>query len=106
MIDMGELKSERDGLSEFLKSKFQASIIAEDKMLVITSEETLSTKNMKEYIKRFLHYKGLTEIYRVIEEKEVIKITKHKKVRKQKPEKKGIEPTSYDMLPYFFPNRP
>ena len=105
-IDIGELKNERDELSEFFKSKLRASIIAKDKMLVITSEETLSAKDVKEHVKRFLHQKGLSEIYRVIEEKEVLRIIERKKVRKQKPEKKGIEPTSYDTLPYFFPNRP
>jgi hypothetical protein len=105
-IDISELKSERDDLSEFLKSKLQASIITKDKMLVITSEERLSIKNVKEYVKRFFHHRGLSEIYRVIEEKDVIRITERKKVGKRKPEKKGTEPTSYDTLPYFFPNRP
>jgi len=106
MIDMSELKNERDGLSEFLRSKFQASVITKDKMLVITSEEALSTKDVKEYVKRFLHHRGLSEIYRVIEENDVIRITERKKVGKRKPEKKGIEPSSYDTLPYFFPKRP
>ena len=105
-IDVSELRNECDELSEFLKSKLQASIIIKDTMLVITPEETLSIKDAKEYVKRFLHYKGLSEICKVTEEKEVIKIAKRKKVGRQKPKKKGKEPTSYDTLPYFFPNRP
>jgi len=44
---MSELESERDHLSDFLKSKLRASIIARDKMLAINSEEELSSRNVK-----------------------------------------------------------
>jgi hypothetical protein len=105
-IDIGELKSERDDLSEFLKSKLRASIITKENILVINSEKVFSSKDAKTFVKRFLHHKGLSKNYRVIEEKELVRITERKNVGKRKAEKKGTEPSSYDTLPYFFPNRP
>jgi hypothetical protein len=105
-IDISELRSELDDLSEFLKIKLQASVITKDNILVINSEKALSSKDAKTFIKWFLHHKGLSKNFRVIEEKETIKIVERKIMRKRKAEKKGIEPSSYDTLPYFFPNRP
>ena len=106
-IDTGELGSERNSLSDFLKSKIQASITAKGKVLILDSgEETLSSRNIKTLVKRFLHHKGLSEVYRVTEEKGLVKITKRKDEKKRRSEKKGTTPSSYDTLPYFFPNRP
>lgn len=70
-IDISELKSERDNLSNFLKLKLRASIIVRDRSLVINSEEVLSSRDVKAFVKRFLHHRGLSEIYRVIEEKKL-----------------------------------
>ena len=68
-IDMSELKVERNNLSSFLESKTQVPITIEGKMLIIDSkEETLSTRNVKTYVKRFLYHRGLYENYRVTEE--------------------------------------
>jgi len=106
-IDVSELENEGSHLSDFLESKIRASITFEGRVLVIDSEEEkLSSRDVKSFVKRFLHHRGLLEAYRVIEENEVVRITKRKHKEEQRAKKKGTEPSSYDTLPYFFPNRP
>jgi len=106
-IDTSELESERNSLSDFLKLKIRASITAKGKVLVLDlGEEMLSSRNIKTLVKRFLYHKGLSQVYRVTEEKGVIKIAKRKDAKKRRPEKKGTPPSPYDTLPYLFPNHP
>lgn len=104
---MSELESERSSLSAFLKSKIRVPITVEGKGLVIGSrEETLLSRNVKIYVKRFLYHRGFSETYRVIEEHEVIRITKRKRRGERRIEKKGTPPSPYDTMPYYFPIHP
>ena len=104
---MSEIKEERDYLSDFLKSRIRVSIAVKGESLVLDAgEEKLLTKSVKAFVKRFLHQRGLIEAYRVIEEREVIRVTKRKHKEERRVRDKGTEPSSYDTLPYFFPNRP
>lgn len=107
-VDVGKLKNERQYLFIFLKSKIQVPITAMDEVLVIDPrEKTTSPKDVKTYVKRFLHHKGLSETYGVTEEHGVVRITKRKHKVKRKVEKKGMTPPSpYDTLPYYFPSHP
>ena len=106
-VDTSELERERNSLSDFLKSKIKVSITAKGKVLVLDSgEETLSSISIKTLVKRFLHHKGLSEVYRVTEEKRVVKISKRKYRKERSSEKKGTPPSPYDTIPYFFPDRP
>lgn len=75
-------------------------------MVIDSEEEKLSSRDIKAFVKRFLHHRGLSEAYRVIEENEIVRITKRKNREEQRAKKKVTEPSSYDTLPYFFPNRP
>ncbi len=104
---MSEIKDERVNLFEFLKSKTKASITAKSKELIMEfGEGELSGRNLKTTVKRFLHQRGLSEAYRVTEESNIIRISKRKHMEPRKVENKGREPSPYDTLPYFFPNRP
>ena len=106
-IDLGDLEKEILNLSTFIESKNSFSITVMGKELIIDSgKEVPSARNVKELVKQFLHHKVLSESYRVIEENEVVRITKRKQESKLKTRKKGKKPSSYDTLPYFFPNRP
>jgi len=105
-VDLGELKSMRRELSDFLRSKTRVSIAAKRNTLLLRSgEEKLSPREVKAYVKRFLHRKGLSETYRVTEEHRVVRIVKRRHGKKQVREK-GTPPSSYDTLPYYFPVRP
>jgi len=75
-------------------------------LVIDSEEEKLSSRDIKAFVKRFLHHRGLSEAYRVIEENEIVRITKRKNREEQRAKKKVTEPSSYDTLPYFFPNRP
>jgi adenylate kinase family enzyme len=104
---MGDLESEIRNLSTYIESRIPVSITIKGKALVIDSgKEKPSARNVKALVKRFLHHKGLTESYKVSEEKEVVRITKRKQRNKRKTEKTGTKASSYDTLPFFFPNRP
>ena len=106
-IDLGDLEKEVLYLSTFIESKNSFSVTVMGKELIIDSgKEVPSARKVKELVKQFLHHKGLSESYRVIEENEVVRITKRKQEGKLKTRKKGNKPSSYDTLPYFFPNRP
>ena len=106
-IDLSEIKEERDYLTDFLKSKIRGSVAVRGESLVLDAgEEKLLVKNVKTFVKRFLHQRGLSEAYRVIEEGDVIRVTKRKHREERRVKEKGTEPSSYDTLPYFFPNRP
>ncbi|MDQ1280499.1 MAG: hypothetical protein QG670_1762 [Thermoproteota archaeon] len=108
-IDISELENGRNGLSDFLRSRIHASITIKGKTLFLDlSEEKLSPRDVKTLVKSFLHREGLSEIYKVNEEKEVVKIFKRGNggERERRPKTKGTPPSSYDTLPYFFPNRP
>ena len=102
-IDMREPDSERRNLSAFLQSRIQAQISIEDKKLVVDSgKEALSPRDIKTFVKRFLHSKGLSETYRVTEEHSVVRVTKReheldKKVKKRTP------PNPHQTMPYYFP---
>jgi hypothetical protein len=104
---MSEIKEERNYLTDFLKTRIQVSIAVKGESLVLDAEEEkLLTKNVKVFVKRFLHQRGLSEAYRVIEEREVIRVAKRKHREERRVRDKGTEPSSYDTLPYYFPNRP
>ncbi len=104
---MSEMKEERDYLSDFLESRIRVSIAVKGESLVLdVGEEKLLTKSVKAFVKRFLHQRGLSEAYRVIEEGEVIRVAKRKHKKERRVRDKGTEPSSYDTLPYYFPNRP
>ena len=71
-IDMSEIKEERNYLTDFLKTRIQVSIAVKGESLILDArKEKLLTMSIKAFVKRFLHQRGLSEAYRVIEEREV-----------------------------------
>lgn len=107
IIDMSELESERSNLSSFLESKVGVPIRMKGKILVVDSaEKVLLPRDVKTYVKHFLYHRGLSETYRVTEEHAVIRITSYKHRRDEKVKEKGVAPSPYDTLPYYFPKRP
>ena len=79
-IDISDLKDEITPLKEFLAKKLSVEVRIEDKIVKVgTAEDTLSRSNVKEYIERFFYRKNLSNLYKVLSEKEAIKIIKKKK---------------------------
>ena len=106
IIEISEINNEKSNLSNFLKSTIQVSIAVKGDSLVLDAgKEKLPTSSVKRLLKKFLHQRGLEDTYRVIKEKEIIQIVKRKHSEKQHSRKKATPPSSYNTLPYFFPNR-
>jgi len=105
-IDISELRSESSGLQTFLKEKVNVSITVEDSLLILDSKGKISLRDIKAFVKRFLHHKGLSETYRVTVKHGTIKISKHKHKESKGTDRKGTPPSSYDTLPYYFPAHP
>jgi hypothetical protein len=106
VIELREINNETRPLSNFLKSAIQVSVAVKGNALVLdTGQEKLSTRSVKTLVKKFLHQQGLEDTYRVIKEKEILRIVKRKHGEKPHPRKKGTPPSSYNTLPYLFPNR-
>ncbi len=103
-IDVSELKDERENLSEFLAAKISVSVVSKGTTLLFDKEE-LSARNLKTFVKKFLHVRNLSESYRVVEEEKTIRIVRRKSKGKHGTEKKGTTPSPYSTLPYFFPSR-
>ena len=106
-VDASELKEEIDSLSNFLKLRTDMSIDCKGGKLVLQSgNRMVCGRDVKTYVKRFLHKRGLSEFYRATEEKDTIRITRKKHERRRLSDRKGINPSSYQTVPYFFPNHP
>ena len=106
-INVKDLKEESRSLSEYLRSEIPGQMDAKGgNLLLEPKEKVTSTKAVKMLVKRFLHRKGLSEVYRVTEERNVIRITKRKNRQNRSAERKGVGPSSYQTVPFYFPNPP
>ena len=106
-VDLGELDNEYSRLYAFLKSKIQGPITKKGELpIVVSMEKTVSPRDVKTYVKRFLHREGLSETYRVTEEQGIVRIIKRKRRGGRKTERREIPPSPYDTLPYYFPAHP
>ena len=107
-IDMSDLDHEIENLSAFIELKTVAAGTRKGKTLVVVAEDDSapSMRDLRTLIKRFLHQKGLSESYRVTEEKGVIHVTRRKeRDRKKTDYRSGTKPSPSSTMPYFFPKR-
>jgi hypothetical protein len=106
-VDASEIKEEINSISDFLKLRTAMSIdIKGGKLLLHLEDKTVSGRDVKTYVKRFLHRRGLSKIYRVTEDKDTLRISKRKDARRHQTERRGTGPSSYQTVPYYFPNHP
>jgi len=86
-INISELKSEGgnmiEELADFLKEKTKAEVETTTEAIIVHSEgENVSKKYMRVLLKKFLHKKELKEYFRIIGEKETLKV-KEKKITEE-----------------------
>lgn len=103
-VDLGDLKGERDALAKYFQLKFQASVEINDKTLLVDdSKVPIRARDVKRYLKRFIHHRKFLEKYRVIVDHSFIKVSKVR-TRKSKPRRKEVPaPNPEDTMPWFFP---
>lgn len=106
VVDIGELEREGSRLCDYLKSKLLANMTVRGRVLTIDQRVGCpSSRKVKMLVKRFLHHRDLSETYRVIKEEEVIRIKRRRPKRASKARKRGITPSPYETLPYYYPRR-
>ena len=105
-VDIGELKKESENLRAFMQSEISAPMTVRGKILSIDSPKgSISPRNVKTLVKRFLHKIGWSEAYRVTEENAHITVRKREKERLTNNSRTGEKPSAHQRLPYFFPSR-
>ncbi len=77
-IDVGELKYDLNVFQEFLKWKLNVEIVVENNFMRLTHTNRLARGKVKDYIERFFYRRGLSGMYKVRSEKDVLKIVKKK----------------------------
>lgn len=83
-IAVGKFKDELSNLQEFLKRKLSVEIFVEDKGIrLVLENERLARGKVKDYVERFFYRRGLSETYKLRNEKDSIKIIKTKTSRKR-----------------------
>ncbi len=105
VIDLNQVRDEQGAILDFLRSRTQATVTAKGNSLVLEADEgELSARDVKMLLKKFLHQRGLDGAYRVVGEREVVRIVRQREKRRPRA-KSGVPPSPYDTMPYFFPNR-
>ncbi len=90
-VDLGDLEGERDALAEYFKSKLQASVKINGKMLLVDdSKVPIRTKDLKMYLEQFIYRRKFPEEYRIIVEHPFIRVLKPKTPIKPKPRSKSM----------------
>ena len=93
-VDLGELKGESESLSSFLQSKLKVDVTSKGNKLLVDSE-TISSKELKRMVNKFVYHRNLNNKYWVGLEGSVVKINKFKRFKKKEEhEKKGTIPST------------
>jgi len=96
-VDLGELQDEVESLSNFLRSKLKVDVTSSGNKVYVDSE-SLSSKELKRFVTKFVYRRHLMNKYWVAQEKSVVKIKKFKRSKKkekrEKREEKGTPPST------------
>jgi hypothetical protein len=93
-VDLGELKDERESLSDFLRVTLKVEVTSDGNNVLVDSEK-LSSEKLKILVNKFVYRRHLNNRYWIALEGSVIKINKFKDEKKSKKQKKeGIPPST------------
>ncbi|MEM2882196.1 MAG: hypothetical protein QXU06_03170 [Candidatus Bathyarchaeia archaeon] len=99
MIDAGDLKGERARLIEFLKSKLGGVELSGDLLRL-----GCGSKEARLYLKKFFHQRSISEEYKVVASKGVLKIVRAREREREGRERRGLPPPPSSSMPYLFPS--
>lgn len=85
-VDLGELKDERESLSNFLRSKLKVGVNSSGNKVFVDSKN-LSSKELKRFVNKFVYHRNLNTKYWVALEGDVVKINKFKHSEKRGKQK-------------------
>ncbi len=72
-INVEKLKDKKNDLLTFLQQKLQENNVSLEENKIVVKDESLQRKDIKTYLKKFLHKEGLKKDYRILSDKEQIK---------------------------------
>ena len=101
-IEIGELKAVSKEFARLLKERLKTDIEMNGNQLTLHQSSTLRPKDVKTSAKHALHHLGFSHDYRVLANRNMIRIVRVEKKRKQ-IEKEGLAPAPSQSLPYLFP---
>jgi len=88
-VDLGEMRDERDLLSDFVKSKLKTDVAVSGNKISVHSEG-LSAEDLKTLISKFVYRRNLNNKYWVALEDDTIKIKKFEGSKKNEKSKKNV----------------
>lgn len=92
-VDLRELADELESLSSYLDSKLKVKIVTNGNNLFVNSE-SLSPKELKRLVNKFVYRKNLNNNYWVELEGYVVKLRKFKHSNKKEKQKEGTTPST------------
>jgi hypothetical protein len=92
-VDLGELKDERESLSDFLRITLKVEVTSDGNNVFVDSEK-LSSEKLKRLVNKFVYRRHLNNKYWIALEGSVIKINKFKGEKKSEKQKKEVTPPS------------
>jgi hypothetical protein len=92
-VDLGELESERESLSSFLRSKLDVAVTLRGNKLLVDSDFS-SSSELKRLVNKFVYHRNLNHKYWVALENGVVKINKLERSEKKGKQKKGTVPST------------
>ena len=93
-VDLGELKDERETLSDFLHTRLKVDVTSNGNKVLVDSEN-LPPEELKRMVNKFVYHRNLMNKYWVALESNIVKINKFKRSEEQeKRKKKGTPPST------------
>lgn len=93
-VDLGEMKDEKETLSDFLHVKLKVAVTSSGNKVLVDSEN-LPPEELKRLVNKFVYHRNLSNKYWVALESNVVKINKFKRSEKnEKRKKKGTPPST------------
>ncbi len=82
-VDLGDLKNEREHLSEFLQSKLRVTVVPAGEKLAVSSEK-LSAQELQRVVTKFVYHRNYNNTHWVSLEGTTVKINRFKGTGKKK----------------------
>jgi hypothetical protein len=91
-VDLGDLESEKENLSNFLRSHFKINSSSNYEGLKLDAED-VSPQELERMVNKFVYHRDLNNTHWVALERNVVKINRFKHSKKNKKNKNPLPPS-------------
>lgn len=105
-VDLSDLEKRGKEISQLLEEKLRTGITVKGRRLILLEKEDtrrFSIKEVKSQLKNVLHSLGFSDRYRILVDRQKIRIVKKLEKSRLPVQRKGTVPSAPRTLPYFFP---